>query len=65
MALHPLANALQNLVGGVDADIRGDQRVLELIQQVRVDLLLALQGVFQRGDQTGARLLHAALELLE
>ncbi len=65
VALHALADSLQNLVGGMDADIGGDQRVFQFIQQVGIDLLLALQRVFQRGDQTGARLLHAALELLE
>ena len=59
------ADALQNLVGGAHADVGGDQRVLQFVQQVGIDLLLALQGVFQRGNQTGARLLHAALELLE
>ena len=52
-------------LGGADADIGGDERVLQLIQQIGVDLLFALQGVFERGNQTGARLLHAALELFE
>ena len=30
------------------ADVGGDQRVFQLVQQVGVDLLLALQRVFQR-----------------
>ena len=48
VALHALADALQNLVGGADADVGGDQRVLQLVQQVGVDFLLALQRVFER-----------------
>ena len=65
VAVHPLADAFQDFVGGAHADIGGDQRVLQLIEQIGVDLLLALKGVFERGDQPGARLLYAALEPVE
>jgi hypothetical protein len=60
-----LPDAFQDLAGGAHADIGGDQRGLQLVQQIGIDLLLALQRVFERGDQSGARLLHAALELLQ
>ena len=65
VALHALADALQDFVGGADADVGGDERVFQLIEQIGIDFFLALQGVFERGDQAGARLLHAALELLK
>ena len=42
-----------------------DQRELEFVQQVGVDFLLALERVFERGDQPGAGLLHAAFQLFE
>ena len=56
---------VQDLVGGADADIGGDQRELQLVEQVGVDFLLALERVFERGDQPRARLLDAALQLFE
>ena len=65
VALHALADALQDFVGGAHADVGGDQREFQLVEQVGIDFLLALQRVFERGDQAGARLLDAALELLE
>ena len=65
VARHALADALQNFAGGADADVGGDEGELEFIEQVGIDLFLALQGVFERGDQTVARLLHAALELFK
>ena len=65
VAVHALADALQNLVGGADADIGGDERVFQLVEQIGVDFLAALERVFERRNQPGARLLHAALELLE
>ena len=42
-----------------------DERVFQLVEQIGVDLLLALERVFQRGNQPGARLLHAALQSFE
>ena len=65
MALHALADAVQDLLGGAHADVGGDQRVFQLVEQVGVDFALALQRVFERGDQPGARLLHAAFEFFE
>ena len=65
VALHALPDAVQNLLGGPHADIGGDQRVLQFVEQVGVDLLLALQRVFQRGDQPRAGLLHAAFQLFK
>ena len=65
VALHALADALQNLRGGLHADVGADQRVLQLVQQIGVDLLAAAERVFQRVHQAGARLLHAALQSFE
>ena len=56
---------VQDLLGGAHADIGRDERGFELLEQAGIDLLLALEGVFESGDQAGAGLLHAALELLE
>ena len=65
VARHALADTLQNFAGGTYADIGRDEGELQFIQQIGIDLLLTLQGVFERGDQTVARLLHAALELFQ
>src|SRR5947209_4030464 len=62
MPPHALANRVQDFVGGAHADVGAHQRVLEFVQQVGVDLLLALERIFQRGDQSGARFFHAALQ---
>ena len=39
VALHALADALQNFVGGAYADVGGDERVLQLVEEVGIDLL--------------------------
>ena len=65
VALHALADAIEDFVGGVDADVGGDEGEFELIEQIGIDFFLALQGVFESGDQAGAGLLYAALELLK
>jgi len=64
-AVDALADAFQNFAGGAHADIGGDEGGLQLIEEIGIDLLLALQGVFERGDQSGARLLDAALEFFQ
>ena len=60
-AVHALTDAVQNFLGGAHADVRADQREFQFVQQIGVDLLGALQHIFQTRDQAGARLLHAAL----
>ena len=65
VALHALADAVENLLGGRDADIGGDEGEFQLVEQIGVDHLLALEGVFERRDQAGAGLLDAALQLFE
>ncbi len=65
VAFHALTDAIQNLVGRIDPDIGGDQRVFELIEQVGIDFLLPLQRIFERVHQAGASLLDAAFELLK
>jgi hypothetical protein len=42
VTLGAILDALDNLGCGSDADIRADERVLKLIEQVRVDYFLAL-----------------------
>ena len=64
-AVHLLADALQNFGGGLDADVGADERVLQLVQKIGVDLLAAGERVFEARHQTGARLLHAALQPFE
>ena len=41
VAVHALADALENLVGRAHADVGRDERVLQLVEQVGVDFLLA------------------------
>ena len=65
LAVHTLADAVQDFLGGPHADIGADERVFELVQQVGVDFLPALQDVFEPGNQAGARLLHAAFEFFQ
>ncbi len=59
------ADAVQDLIRGAHADIGGDQREFQLVQQIGIDFALAVQGVFERGNQAGARLFHPALELFK
>jgi hypothetical protein len=47
VAVHALADAFQNLFGGAHADVGGDEREFQFLQQIGVDLLLALDGVFE------------------
>jgi hypothetical protein len=65
MAFHPLANPRQNLLGGPGAYIRGDERGFQLVEQVRVDDFLALDSVFERGNQPRARLFDAAFQFFQ
>ena len=55
LAVNALADVLQNFGGGADANIGGDQGILELVKQIAVDLLAALKGIFDFVDETGAR----------
>ena len=64
-AIDALADALEDLRGGLDADVGGDQRVLELLEEVGVDLFPSGNEIFDTIDQPGAGLLNASLELLE
>src|ERR1022692_826162 len=64
-AVHALADAIQNLFGGAYADVGRDQRELQFVQQIGVDLLGSLKHVFEARDQTRTGLLHAALQALQ
>ena len=50
VAVDALADAFQNFAGGAYADIGGNEGGLQFIEQIGINLLLALQGVFERGD---------------
>ena len=44
VAVDALADEFENLAGGLDADIGADQRVLEFLEQIRVDFFAARNG---------------------
>jgi hypothetical protein len=60
-----LPDALQDFVRGTHPDIGRDERGFQLVEQLRIDLFLSLEGVFERGNQPRARFLHAALQPLQ
>ncbi len=64
-AVDALADVLQNFGGRVHADVGGDQRVLQFLEDIRIDFLAAGDGVFQRSIRPGAGLLDAGLETLQ
>ena len=49
----------------LDTDIGTDERVLQLLQQVRIDLFLAGDRVFERVYQTRTCLLNSLLQAVE
>src|SRR5579862_938934 len=65
MALHALADALQNFSGGFRADICGDERVFKLVQNFGVDLLAAADGVLDLLQQARPGLLNAGFQAVE
>ncbi len=65
LAVGALADAFENLADGIHADVGGDERVLQLVEQVGVDFLASGDGVFQPIHQAGTRLLDAGLQALE
>ena len=64
-AVDALADAVENFVGGGDADIGADERVFELFEQIGVDFLAAGDDVFDARDEAGAGFLDAAFEFFE
>jgi hypothetical protein len=64
-AVHALANALEDFVGGAHADVGANELIFELFEQIGIDLLFAVDGVFNRLHQSGAGLLNALLETVE
>ncbi len=65
MPLHALPDAVQNLLRGANSNVGRDESELQLVQQVGIDLFLALQSVFQGIHQPRARLLDAALQFFK
>ena len=59
-AVYTFADALENFVGGADADIRADERVFQLFEEIGVDGFAAGDDVFNAGDETFAGFLNAA-----
>ncbi len=64
-AVDALADAVEDLVGGGDADIGADQRIFEFFEKIRVDLLAAGNDVFDAGNEPVARFLNAGLEFFK
>ena len=64
-AVHALADALQNLGGGIDADIGGNQCIFHFFENIGVDLFAPGDGVLQAVHQTFAGLLNAGLKTLQ
>ena len=65
LAIDALPDALQDLFHGSYADVGGDERVLQLVEQIGVDLLPAGDDVFEAIDEAGARLLDAGFQAVE
>jgi len=62
VARDTLADSLQDLGRGLGADIGCDQRVLQLLQNICVDLLAYADGVLKFLHQPGASLLYAGFQ---
>jgi hypothetical protein len=65
LAVSADADLIQNLRRGAHADIRRNERIFELIQQVGVNLLAAGDHVFDTVDESGACLLDTCLQAVE
>ncbi len=65
MAVDTLADPVQHLGSRLGADVGGDQRVFEFLQDVGVDFLPALHRVFELFHQPGARFLHARFQAVQ
>ena len=65
LAVHPLAGQFQNLGRGAHPQVGAQKRVFQFLEQVRIDLLLPRQDVFETGEEARARLLDALLETIE
>jgi hypothetical protein len=65
LPVHALADDLQDLLGGLDADIGSEKRGFQLLQQIGVDFLAARERRFQVRHQPLPGLLDAALEAIQ
>ncbi len=65
LAIGALPDAFEYFGGRVYADVGGDERVLQLVKQICVDLLTARDGVFQAIHQARASLLDPGFQALE
>src|SRR5262245_23686114 len=65
MPLDAFPDAVENFFGSANADIGRDEREFQLVEQVGVDLLFALECIFEGVDKSGARFLNAALQAIE
>ena len=65
LAVYALPDAVEDLVGGRDADIGADERIFQFIEEVRIDLLAARDDVFKARDKSFARFLDAAFQFFE
>src|SRR5207237_2017552 len=63
--VHAFADSLQNLFGRGDADVGADERELEFLEQIGINLFLPRNDVFDARNKPVARLLNTALEFFE
>ena len=64
-AVGALADAFENFGHRIHADVGGDERIFQLVEQISVDFFAAGDGVFQAIHQAGTRLLDAGLQAIE
>ena len=65
LAVRPLPDVLEYFGSRVYADVGGDERILQLVEQVRIDFFSAGDGVFQPVHQPGASLLNAGFQAFQ
>jgi hypothetical protein len=61
----PLADGFEDIGGGADADIGRNQRVFKLFEEIGVDLLLAVDHVFDAVHESGAGFLYALFQAVQ
>ena len=61
LAVHPLANALQDFGGRPWPNVGCDERILQLVQQVCVDLLAPGEEILDTIHESGTGLFDAGL----
>lgn len=58
----PLTDGFENFRCGADADVGGDEGVLQLIEDISVDFLLALNNIVELFFEAGTSFFNALFE---